>query len=95
MLRKRHTKVLGAVLLLLVILVLSCLWRVEPAPPGLAFEKGDGTIGPLFVMITNGQLETNWVRTATGMRPGTVGYAHKFYTPSEGITPVPALRYWV
>ena len=92
--RKTRFKVVVVATILLVTLAVSWLWRVEPPTPGLVFQEGDGSISPLFVMITRGRLETNYEATASGTKSARVGYAHRFYCSRERVVPVPALRYW-
>jgi hypothetical protein len=80
------------------LLLLGLSWmggRMEHAPHGLRFEPGGSSIRPLFVLITRGQLHTNYVTRAPGIKVARVGYVHRFYYASQDtIRPGSALRYW-
>ena len=68
--------------------------RLEPTGQRLRFESGNGSISPLFVLITRGRLETNY-SPAPGVKVGRV-YIHTFYSASqESCQPVSALSYRV
>jgi len=93
---RRHTALATFVAVFLLLLGLSwvCGRRVEPAPHRLSFEAGDGSVKPLFVLITRGRRETNYVSTAPGVKLAKVVYLHRFYYASqETVQPVTALRY--
>ncbi|MGO8929996.1 MAG: hypothetical protein ACLQU3_24270 [Limisphaerales bacterium] len=93
---RRRTSVVALVAVFLLLLALSwvCGHRVEPAPHRLRFEAGDGSVRPLFVSITRGRRDTNYVSTPPGIKLARVVYLHRFYYASQQtVQPVTALRY--
>jgi hypothetical protein len=79
------------------LLLLALDWtggRVELVRHRLRFEPGNGAVRPLFVMVTHGQLHTNYVTRAPGIKEARVGYIHTFYyAPQNSVQPVSPLRY--
>lgn len=78
-----------------VIVVALLLWRTEPKLRRLRFESTDREFSPLFVEVTRGHLETNFVTTLSGTNSPRVAYVHRHYHSRDRVESVPALRYRV
>jgi hypothetical protein len=96
MLNRRQTALVAfTVALFLVLLVLSWIFGlVFPAQHGLRFEAADGSVRPVFVVVTRPQLVPVFNPGARIPTPGK-HYVYRFYFRMDRLQPVSSLSFWV
>lgn len=93
--RTRSALIALSVVVLLPIGAACVINATAPFPHRLAFTPGDGSITPIFVVVTQGERHTNYTSTTAGKKVAQICYVHTFYYASQNsIQPTSPLRYW-